>query len=107
MEGQGGEDGLDSPRRPQGMASHGLGRAHHQMVGVVPKHRLDSGGLTRVIEMGRGAVGIDIVYLFRGYPSIARASAMAPGPARAVGPGGSHVIGVTGGSIAQYFSVDP
>ena len=44
---------------------HGLGRADRQLVGMCAEDRLDGCRLALVVERRRGAVGIDVVDLFR------------------------------------------
>ena len=69
------------------MADHRLRRADRDLVGVGTVGRLDRLRLGRVVELGRGAVGHDVVDLVGGDAECCRASVMARAWPRPSDPG--------------------
>ena len=65
-QGQRREHGFHAARAAQQVAGHALGAHDGQLLGVLPEHRVDGSGLAGVVHMGAGAVGVDVVHLFRG-----------------------------------------
>src|SRR5213594_2630497 len=66
LHGEGADRRLDRAARAEGMAVVALRAAHRQTIGVVAEHLFDGRGLSRVVERGRGAVGVDVADLAGG-----------------------------------------
>ena len=103
---QGGEDGLHGSGGPQHVARHGLGGAHGQLIGVRAEHGFHRGGLPGVVEVGGGAVGVDVAHLLRRNAAVGQRHGYGLGAAAAVRKGGGDVMGVAGSAVARHLGVD-
>ena len=80
---QRGENTLHTAGTAQQMPGHGFGGGYGQPVGMVTEHRLDGSGLAAVIQVGGGAVGVDIPDLLGGYTAVRQCQHRRHRPARA------------------------
>jgi hypothetical protein len=59
------------------MPDHGLGRAYGNLVSAFAKHHLDGLGFAGIVQLGAGAMSVDIVNIFGFAPAFCRAVRMA------------------------------
>ena len=88
------------------MSGHGLGGAHSQLIGVGTEHGFRRGGLPGIVEVGRGAVGVDVTHLLRRNAAVGQRHGHGFGAAAAVRKGGGDVVSVAGGAVAHHLGVD-
>ena len=84
----------------------GLGGADHQLLRVLSEDLLDGPGLGDVAELGRGAVGVDVVDLGGVHARPLERLAHGADRAQALGMGGGEVVHVGGGAIAGDLGED-
>ena len=104
MQGEHGEHTLNTARTTKQVARHGLGGAHHGLVGMVAQGRLDRVGFVDVAQGGGRAVGIEIVHLIHIDPGIAQRTEH--GAPRPVHVGSRHVPGICAHAKAAEFGVN-
>ena len=106
LQGQGADRRLDGAGRAEGVAVEPLGAADRDALGVRAEGGPDRVALGRVVEHGRGAVGVDVVDRLRRQPGVDQRAAHRPRGLDAVGVGRGHVVGVVGGGVAGDLGVD-
>src|SRR5208283_4125258 len=74
---------------------------------MIAENSLDRLGLIFVVEIGRGAVCVDVLHFRRFYPGVVDGHLHASGGPFAVGGRGGHVVSVSGGAEPDYFGIYP
>ncbi len=67
---------------------------------MIAENTLDRHGLVEVVEMGRGAVGVDVVHLLGVHPAAGKRHLDAARRTLAAGGGSGQVVGVAGKAVA-------
>src|SRR5690606_31696915 len=98
------EYGLDTACRTEQVTRHGLGRVHHQLVGMIAHRKLKGHGFVAVAQRRGGAVRIHVVdVLWRHTRILKRVHHAAP---RTVAVRRGDVIGVGAHAVAREFTVN-
>ncbi len=85
---------------------HGLGGADRDVVGRLAKDGLDGQRLALVVQLGAGAVGVDVVDLVRRQAGVVQGGLHGLGCARTVLGRGGQMVGVGAAAVAQNLAVD-
>ena len=105
-----GEDGCNGLRRAgraEHVPVHRLRRTDVALVGEIAERDLAGLGLGQVVELGAGAVGIDVDAVLRGVEAgLPDGYRDALGLGGSVRPGCGHVVGVAGAAVAHHLGVD-
>ena len=104
-QGEGGGGSFDGSGGAQGVGVHGLGGADGELVRVGAEDEADGGGFGAVVDLGRGAVGVDVADLLRGEAGIAQGHAHGAGGA--LGGGLGDVAGIGGHAEADDLRDGP
>src|SRR3970282_2384110 len=86
---------------------HGLGRAHGKLPGVIAEAIPEGDRFGDVPERGRGAVGVDVVHLFRVQTGVPHGIGHAPHRTLAVLARSGDVVRVSAHAVAGELAVDP
>ncbi len=97
---------LDAASRTEQVSGHGLGGADRKRFRTLSKNALDGEGLELVVVGRRGAVGVDVINLFRRDARGANRAGHGHAEPLALGIGHGDVVGVSRGRVTRDFGVN-